>query len=94
VADWDRIVREQGPLVYRTAWRILGHAADTEDVVQEVFLQVHQFVQSRPVRPCGTGAACCAGSPLAVRLIGCVSRRVRDTRQNKFGIFAKRQRKE
>jgi RNA polymerase sigma-70 factor (ECF subfamily) len=50
VADWDRIVREQGPLVYRTAWRILGHAADTEDVVQEVFLQVHQYVQSRPVR--------------------------------------------
>jgi len=50
VADWDRIVREQGPLVYRTAWRILGHAADTEDVVQEVFLQAHQFVLSRPVR--------------------------------------------
>jgi len=50
VADWDRIVREQGPLVYRTAWRILGHAADTEDVVQEVFLQAHLFVQTRPVR--------------------------------------------
>jgi RNA polymerase sigma-70 factor (ECF subfamily) len=50
VADWDRIVHEHGALVYRTAWRILGHAADTEDVVQEVFLQVHQFVQSRPVR--------------------------------------------
>jgi RNA polymerase sigma-70 factor (ECF subfamily) len=50
VADWDRIVREQGPLVYRTAWRILGHAADTEDVVQEVFLQAHQFVKTRAVR--------------------------------------------
>ena len=50
MADWDRIVREQGPLVYRTAWRILGHAADTEDVVQEVFLQAHLFVQTRPVR--------------------------------------------
>ena len=54
MADWDRIVREQGPLIYRTAWRILGHAADTEDVVQEVFLQVHQFVQTRPVR-CWSG---------------------------------------
>ena len=50
MADWDRIVREQGPLVYRTAWRILGHAADTEDVVQEVFLQAHQFVKTRAVR--------------------------------------------
>src|SRR5262245_15955459 len=26
-------------MVYGTAWRILGHAADTEDVVQDVFLE-------------------------------------------------------
>jgi RNA polymerase sigma-70 factor (ECF subfamily) len=50
VTDWDRIVREHGPLVFATAWRILGHTADTEDVVQEVFLQVHQMLQTRPVR--------------------------------------------
>jgi RNA polymerase sigma-70 factor (ECF subfamily) len=50
VTDWDRIVREQGPGVFATAWRILGHAADTEDVVQEVFLQAHRMQQERPVR--------------------------------------------
>jgi len=50
VTDWDRIVREHGPLVYRTAWRILGHVADVEDVVQDVFLQIHQIHQVRPVR--------------------------------------------
>jgi RNA polymerase sigma-70 factor (ECF subfamily) len=50
VADWDRIVREHGPMVFATAWRILGHAADAEDVVQEVFLQVHQLHQAGPVR--------------------------------------------
>jgi RNA polymerase sigma-70 factor (ECF subfamily) len=50
VTDWDRIVREYGPLVFATAWRILGHAADTEDVVQEVFLQVHQLQRTSPVR--------------------------------------------
>jgi RNA polymerase sigma-70 factor (ECF subfamily) len=50
VTDWDRIVREYGPLVFATAWRILGHAADTEDVVQEVFLQVHQLQRTDPVR--------------------------------------------
>jgi RNA polymerase sigma-70 factor (ECF subfamily) len=50
VTDWDRIVREHGPVVFATAWRILGHAADTEDVVQEVFLQAHQMQQTQQVR--------------------------------------------
>jgi RNA polymerase sigma-70 factor (ECF subfamily) len=50
VTDWDRIVREHGPLVFATAWRILGHAADAEDVVQDVFLQVHQMQRADPVR--------------------------------------------
>jgi len=50
VTDWDRIVREHGPVVFATAWRILGHAADAEDVVQEVFLQAHQMQQQETVR--------------------------------------------
>jgi len=50
VTDWDRIVREHGPLVFGTAWRILGHVADTEDVVQEVFLQVYRMQATQPVR--------------------------------------------
>jgi RNA polymerase sigma-70 factor (ECF subfamily) len=50
VTDWDRIVHDYGPLVFAAAWRILGHSADAEDVVQEVFLQVHQMHQADPVR--------------------------------------------
>jgi RNA polymerase sigma-70 factor (ECF subfamily) len=50
VTDWDRIVREHGPVVFATAWRILGHAADAEDVAQEVFLQAHQMQQVEAVR--------------------------------------------
>lgn len=50
MTDWDRIVREHGPMVYATAWRILGHAADAEDVVQDVFLQVHELHKNEPVR--------------------------------------------
>jgi RNA polymerase sigma-70 factor, ECF subfamily len=50
LTDWDSIVREYGPLVFATAWRILGHTADTEDIVQEVFLQVHQMQQTESVR--------------------------------------------
>ena len=50
MTDWDRIVREHGPRVFATAWRILGHAADAEDVVQEVFLQAHRMRQAGAVR--------------------------------------------
>jgi RNA polymerase sigma-70 factor, ECF subfamily len=50
VTDWDRIVREHGAAVFGTAWRILGHVADTEDVVQEVFLQVYRMQATQPVR--------------------------------------------
>jgi RNA polymerase sigma-70 factor, ECF subfamily len=49
VTDWDRIVREYGPAVYATAWRILGHAADAEDVVQEAFLQALQVRRTQEV---------------------------------------------
>ena len=50
MTDWDCIVRNYGPLVFATAWRILGHTADTEDIVQEVFLQVHQMQRTEVVR--------------------------------------------
>jgi RNA polymerase sigma-70 factor (ECF subfamily) len=50
VTDWNRIVRDHGPMVFGTAWRVLGHVADTEDVVQEVFLHAHQYQQTRTVR--------------------------------------------
>jgi RNA polymerase sigma-70 factor (ECF subfamily) len=50
VTDWDRIVREHGALVYGTAWRILGHQPDAEDVAQEVFLEAHRLRRRQPVR--------------------------------------------
>jgi RNA polymerase sigma-70 factor (ECF subfamily) len=37
-------------MVFGQAWRILGHAADAEDVVQDVFLQAHQLNKEQPVR--------------------------------------------
>lgn len=51
--DWQRLVGEHGPMVAGTAWRILGHAADTEDVVQETFLEAHRLRQRQPVRNWG-----------------------------------------
>jgi RNA polymerase sigma-70 factor (ECF subfamily) len=40
-------------MVFGTAWRILGHAGDAEDVVQDVFLEVHRLWTQRPVRHWG-----------------------------------------
>jgi RNA polymerase sigma-70 factor (ECF subfamily) len=50
VSDWDRIVRENGPLVFATAKRVLGQAADAEDVAQEVLIEAHRQAQTRPIR--------------------------------------------
>jgi len=38
--DWARIVGEHGRMVFQAAFRVLGNAADAEDVAQEVFLEV------------------------------------------------------
>jgi RNA polymerase sigma-70 factor (ECF subfamily) len=46
----DSFVRAYGPLVFGTAWRILGNATDAEDVVQEVFLEAYRLQQRRAVR--------------------------------------------
>lgn len=42
VPDWQALLDSHGPMVHRTARRILGRDADAEDVVQEVFLEVFQ----------------------------------------------------
>jgi RNA polymerase sigma-70 factor (ECF subfamily) len=39
---WETIVHEHAPAVLGAAWRILGHAADAEDVTQEVFLEAYR----------------------------------------------------
>jgi RNA polymerase sigma-70 factor (ECF subfamily) len=48
-SDWEGLVGRLGPAVYRTAWRILGHAADAEDIVQEVFLEAYQLQLTQAV---------------------------------------------
>ncbi|GIW80565.1 MAG: RNA polymerase sigma factor [Gemmatales bacterium] len=53
MSDWDLIVRTHGQLVFGTAWRILGHVADTEDVVQEVFLEAYRMREKETVRNWG-----------------------------------------
>lgn len=51
--DWNTIVQKHGRAVFGVAWRILGHAADAEDIVQEVFLEAHQLKKPWTVRNWG-----------------------------------------
>jgi RNA polymerase sigma-70 factor, ECF subfamily len=49
LADWESIVRTHGPMAFDTAWRLLGHAADTEDAVQQALLDAFQLHQRHAV---------------------------------------------
>lgn len=47
--DWELIVRTHGPMAFDTAWRLLGHVADTEDAVQEALLDAFRLHGRRSV---------------------------------------------
>jgi RNA polymerase sigma-70 factor, ECF subfamily len=53
VVDWELIVRTHGAMAFDTAWRLLGHAADTEDAVQEALLEAFRLYGRQPVRNWG-----------------------------------------
>jgi RNA polymerase sigma-70 factor (ECF subfamily) len=53
LTDWQSIVFAHGPMAFDTAWRLLGHAADAEDVVQEALLDAFELHSRRAVRNWG-----------------------------------------
>ena len=48
--DWQTVVTECGPLVWRTAYRLLGNHADAADCFQETFLAALELSRRQPVR--------------------------------------------
>jgi RNA polymerase sigma-70 factor (ECF subfamily) len=48
--DWQAIITEHGPLVWKTAYRLLGNEADTSDCFQEVFLTAVQVSRRENIR--------------------------------------------
>jgi hypothetical protein len=38
MTDWSQVVQEHGPLVWRTAYRLLGNEADAADCFQRAFV--------------------------------------------------------
>jgi RNA polymerase sigma-70 factor (ECF subfamily) len=51
--DFDCVYREYAPLVYRTAWGVLGCREDAEDVLQTVFVKLlrREFVPDLQKNP-------------------------------------------
>src|SRR5215831_14789241 len=50
MTDWDAVVREFGPVVWRTACRLLTHEADAADCFQRTFLAAVEQAAAEPVR--------------------------------------------
>ena len=49
VIEWPAIVREHGPIVWKTAYRLLGHDADAADCFQETFLSAMDVARRQQV---------------------------------------------
>jgi RNA polymerase sigma-70 factor, ECF subfamily len=49
MTNWDTIVANDGPLVWRTLWRLLADRADVEECFQETFLAAVQFSRRQMV---------------------------------------------
>jgi RNA polymerase sigma-70 factor (ECF subfamily) len=50
VHDWQAIVKDYGPTVWQTAYRLLGNHADAADCFQDTFLAAFELSRAQPVR--------------------------------------------
>ncbi len=50
VIDWQLIVKNHGPVVWQTAYRLVGNAADAADCFQETFVSALEFSRRQRVR--------------------------------------------
>lgn len=62
MTNWDTIVANDGPLVWRTLWRLLARRDDVEECFQETFLAAlklsrRQTVESWPALLCSVATA-------------------------------------
>lgn len=49
MSDWSHIVKEHGPLVWQTIYRLLNHDADAADCFQNVFISAMQLERKQAV---------------------------------------------
>jgi RNA polymerase sigma-70 factor (ECF subfamily) len=50
MVDWEAVVRDFGPQVWRTIHRLVDDAADADDVFQETLLAAFELARRQPIR--------------------------------------------
>jgi RNA polymerase sigma factor (sigma-70 family) len=50
MTDWSDVVHQHGPVVWKTAWRLLGNEADAADCFQNTFLAALKVSRKQTVR--------------------------------------------
>lgn len=50
MTNWSEVVREYGPIVWRTAYRLLANEADAADCFQKTFLAAIELAAAQAVR--------------------------------------------
>jgi len=50
MTDWSDIVRQHGPLVWKTAFRLLSNDADASDCFQDAFVSALELSRKEPIR--------------------------------------------
>ncbi|QVL30012.1 sigma-70 family RNA polymerase sigma factor [Telmatocola sphagniphila] len=49
MTDWNSIIRQHGPIVWRIVYRLLNHDADARDCFQQSFLAAFEWHQKAPI---------------------------------------------
>ena len=50
MTDWEGILRDEGPAIWRTLWRLLGNRADVDECFQETLLAALRYSRGQAVR--------------------------------------------
>jgi len=82
VIEWAAIVRKHGPIVWKTAYRLLGHDADAADCFQETFVSAMDVAGRQQVENWPGLLQKLATS----RALDQLRRRMREARQRTSGI--------
>ncbi|MBC8876929.1 MAG: sigma-70 family RNA polymerase sigma factor [Planctomycetes bacterium] len=82
MTDWSQVVREHGPIVWRTAYRILDNEADAADCFQNTFVSAFSLSLKDTI----TNWPGLLKRLATARALDCLRRRYRESRR--FGTLA------